>query len=457
MLLETFTCLLEQSWTPVFAQQRTAERAVEHGLSWPLLLGRRTVARTLCALGRADQDWSADYKLFSRSDWPVAPLFDPVLDEYLSGPKKGLIPVGLDDSGYAKTGKQIAGAHWQRDPLSPPFHVNLRWGLRFLQASLLFPRHQQEGRARAVPVRFEQAPFIKKPGKRATTEEKRQYRKLKKQFNLSLQAEAQLAGLRERLDQKQASHRLLLAVVDGSFCNRTLFRAPGERIVLLARGRKDARLCRPALGPGSRRYDPQLFTPEQVRPHPRIPYRRLRVYYGGRRRWVRVKVVHPVLWRRGAGTRPLRLLVIAPQPYRRDKQGHLCYRQPAYLLTTDRKSALKHLVQAYLDRWQIEINHRDQKTRLGVGQAQLRSPRSVSRHPALAVASYALLQLAALRCLGPGRGTVFMPLPKWRQKASRYSLLDLLTLLRQQMTNETRVSKWIKPQFAKNLLLYADT
>ena len=457
MLLETFTSLLEQSWRPVFAQQRTAERAVEHGWSWPLLLGRRTVARTLCALGRADQDWSADYKLFSRSDWEVAALFDPVLEQYLLEEGKGLIPVGLDDSGYAKTGKRIAGAHWQRDPLSPPFHVNLRWGLRFLQASLLFPRHQEEGRARAVPVHFEQAPVIKKPGKRARAEQQQQYRKLKKQFNLSTQARAQLCGLRQRLDQKQAAHRLLLAVLDGSFCNQKLFRSPGERTVLLARCRKDARLCRPALGPGPRHYDPHLFTPEQVRQNPRILYRRLRVYYGGRRRWIRFKVVPGVLWRRGAGTRPLRLLVIAPQPYRRDRQGRLCYRNPAYLLTTDLRSALKHLVQSYLDRWQIEVNHRDQKTLLGVGQAQLRSARAVSRHPALAVASYALLQLAALRCLGPGRGTAFMPLPKWRKKASRYSLLDLLTLLRQEMTDETRVSRWTKPQFAKNLVLYADT
>jgi hypothetical protein len=457
MLLETFSSLLEQSWAPVFSQQRTAERAVEHGLSLPLLLGRRTVSRTLCALGRADLDWSADYKLFSRSAWEGAELFDPVLEDYLSAPGKGLIPVGVDDSAYAKTGKRIAGAHWQRDPLSPPFHVNLRWGLRFLQTSLLFPRHREEGRARAVPVRFEQAPVVKKPGKRATPEEKQQYRKLKKQFNLSTLALAQLQGLRQRLDQKQAHHRRLLAVLDGSFCNRTLFRVDWDRAVLIARCRKDARLCRPAVQPGPRRYDPHVFTPEQARQNPHLPYRRLRVYYGGRRRWIRVKTMSSVLWRRGAGTRSLRLIVLAPQPYRRNKQSRLYYRDPAYLLTTDLNSAVKHLVQSYLDRWQIEVNHRDQKTLLGVGQAQVRSPRSVSRHPALAVASYALLQLAALRCLGPGRGTAFIPLPKWRKKGSRYSLLDLLTLLRQEMTDETRVSNWRKPQFAKNLVLYADT
>jgi len=210
MLLETFTSLLQQSLTPVFAQQRTVDRAVEHALSWPLQLGRRTIARTLCVLGRSDQDWSADYKLFSRSRWETAGLFDPILEDYLAESGKGPIAVALDDSGYAKTGKKISGAHWQRDPLSPPFQVNLRWGVRFLQSSLLWARHEPEGRARAVPVGFEPAPVLRKPGQRATEEEKRQYRKLKKQFNLSNQALALLRRLRQRCDQKQASHRRLL-------------------------------------------------------------------------------------------------------------------------------------------------------------------------------------------------------------------------------------------------------
>jgi hypothetical protein len=92
-----------------------------------------------------------------------------------------------------------------------------------------------------VSVRFEQAPVVKKSGKRAIPEETQQYRKLKKQFNVSTQALAQLRGLREWLDQKQASHRCLLAVVDGSFCNRTLFRADwgrdGERLLSLCPNR----------------------------------------------------------------------------------------------------------------------------------------------------------------------------------------------------------------------------
>jgi hypothetical protein len=33
-----------------------------------------------------------------------------------------------------KSGKQIPQRHCMRDPLSPPFHVNLIYGLRFFQA-----------------------------------------------------------------------------------------------------------------------------------------------------------------------------------------------------------------------------------------------------------------------------------------------------------------------------------
>ena len=72
--------------------------------------------------------------------------------------------VALDDSLYPKTGKKIPGARWHKDPLSPPFRVNLRFGLRFLQASLLFPLHQEGPfAARAIPMAFDQAPTVRSP------------------------------------------------------------------------------------------------------------------------------------------------------------------------------------------------------------------------------------------------------------------------------------------------------
>ena len=66
-LAKQFYTLLERGWQPVFAQARTHRRALEHALAGPCVLGRRTLSRTICALGRSQQDWSADYKIFSRS------------------------------------------------------------------------------------------------------------------------------------------------------------------------------------------------------------------------------------------------------------------------------------------------------------------------------------------------------------------------------------------------------
>jgi hypothetical protein len=94
-----------------------------------------------------------------------------------------------------------------------------------------------------------------------------------------------------------------------------------------------------------------------------------------------------------------------------------------------------------------------------VGQAQLRSARSVPRHPAFAVASYSLLLLAGLRAFGPGRSRDYPALPKWRKNARRASLLDLLTVLRTEMMtlNETSVSQVCNYNIAKNLVRYANT
>ena len=124
--------------------------------------------------------------------------------------------------------------------------------------------------------------------------------------------------------------------------------------------------------------------------------------------------------------------MVAPTPYRKRKSSKLYYRQPAYRLTTDLQSRPHALLQIYFDRWQIEVNHRDEKDTLGVGQAQLWNPVAVPKQPVLAVAAYSALLLAALLTFGAGRGAAYAPLPKWRRHAHRPSRLDLVTLLRKE-------------------------
>jgi len=91
------------------------------------------------------------------------------------------------------------------------------------------------------------------------------------------------------------------------------------------------------------------------------------------------------------------------------------------------------LVQSYIQRWEIECNHRDEKAILGVAEGQVRSPEAVSRLPQLQVAAYSLLLLASLLSSGFQRTAEYLPLPKWRRRAARPSLQDLLNLLRDQI------------------------
>jgi hypothetical protein len=419
-------------------------------------LGRRTISRSICAVGRQHQDWSADYKVFSRSKWDSDRLFTPVFTEYFKrSPAEQPVCVAFDDTKLSKTSRKIETAFWQRDPLSPPFHMNFVYGLRFMHASLIFP-HYRDGdfSARAYPVRFVECPAVKKPGKKATDEERAAYKKAVKMHNLTRQGLEIIKGLRLDLDQMGEAARKMLIAVDGSLCNRTILLKPLDRVDIVGRSRKDARLCFPAPAGGRRKYGTERFSPEAVRQDDKVPWQTERIHFGRAWRDIRYKEVRNVLWRRGSGLRPLRLLVVAPQPYRMSPNARKSYRDPAFLFSTDMKSDARALLQCYFDRWQIEVNHREQKDTMGVGNAQVWSQKSVPRQPAFAVASYSLLLLAGLMQFGPGRTEDFVPLPKWRKNASRPSALDLVTLLRKEI-GDSPVTDTLKRNIASNTMLYA--
>jgi|MudIll2142460700_1097286.scaffolds.fasta_scaffold34630_2 hypothetical protein len=457
MLLRRFVLLLRTGWSRAFVQRRTLQRALEHALSITTLAGRRTISRAILALGRGQVDWSADYRLFSRQQWKPAALFAPVIGHYLerySAP--GPIAVALDDTAVVRAGKHVPHSGWHRDPMSPPFHVNLLHGIRFVQVSLIFPHHREGPYgARALPIRFAASVPVKKPGTKASDQEHAAYRQARRQKNLVLDACAQLRAVRAELDQHGATHRPLIAGVDGSYCNRRTFTNLPERTELIARTRKDAKLCFPA-PPGRRRfYGEQKFTPEQVRQDDAIVYHTVVVCIGGTRRELRYKEVTRVLWQGGARRRLLRLLVLAPTPYRLSPNSRTHYRQPAYLLCTALNMPAVELIQIYVDRWQIEVNHRDEKEILGVGQAQVWSEHSVGRHPSFRVACYSMLLLASLLEFGIERTAHYDQLPRWRKDAPRRaSILDMLTKLRTDLES-TPLADFGLDEIADNLIRVA--
>jgi murein DD-endopeptidase MepM/ murein hydrolase activator NlpD len=252
VLLPRFLALLSL-WRPVFPQERSFQRAVRQAVGALLVVGSATLTRILASLGRDQQDWSAEYKRQARADWNQQALFAARLPSALACCPGSFVPVALDDRRRRKTGQRIPPAFGQRDPLSPPFRVNLQGGLRFLQAGLRLPLPRQHNvNARAVPVRFVAAPSRKKPGAKATAQEQARFREQRQQYNLSQQAVSLLAGLRQSLDEAGVPQKRLLVAGDGSFGNRALFRTPLERVDRRCRSRADVRLCRPAPA-GSRR------------------------------------------------------------------------------------------------------------------------------------------------------------------------------------------------------------
>ncbi len=93
-------------WKNVFCQQRTFARALRLALA----PGCRTISRLIAACGLDQRDWSADYRLYSRSRWQQRGLFAPVIEEglrYFSD--RDYVAVAGDFTHLQKSGKHIPG------------------------------------------------------------------------------------------------------------------------------------------------------------------------------------------------------------------------------------------------------------------------------------------------------------------------------------------------------------
>lgn len=166
-----------------------------------------------------------------------------------------------------------------------------------------------------------------------------------------------------------------------------------------------------------------------------VPYQSMSVFVAGQMRTLSYKLQEQLCWPKVAGDRPLRMILIKAPGYRLRKGSKLLYREPAFLITTDLTTPVEQLIRAYLARWEIEVNFRDEKTLLGVGQAQVRNPQSVSRLPAFLVACYSIMLWCCLTVFQDRRTEAFERLPCWRRQTPlRPSTRDLIRLLRREAT-----------------------
>lgn len=450
-------------WADSFSQIRTWERVTQALVGLVACPGRSTLTNSILFRGRGQKEWSADYKGFSRSDWKLVDLFRMVMRNGIKALSPGSrVVVAMDDTSLPKTGTKIPQARYCHNPLAPKFlEKPIMWGIRMLHAALIIPNYVGH-RPLAVSVGFEPVPAAQKPkakkGEEVTEAQMAEYEGKKKELSLTTKAVNMIKWLRFVLDEAGDSNRNLLIVADGSFTNGSVVRNLPHNTDLIGRFRKDARLYAPlAVKDGKRIYGDQIPTPYQYRHDDDIPVQKAYLHYGGKLRPISFKDVPGVYWKDGTKGRLMRMLIVLPIPYRIPGKSKRGYNQEAYLLTTDLHSPAGELVQAYLDRWQIEVLHRDLKNGIGVGQVQAWNEKSNDKVHGAQVATYSMLNLASLRAFGGRRTDDFPELPLWRKRKPpcRPSQHDLVTILRNDLLRYGRLAppKGSEPRLPKRWAL----
>ena len=418
-----------------FVQQRTFDRACTLAASTLACLGRHTISGLLCTAGQQFVDWSAAYRLFEQERIDETALWRVPLRAVVEElPPAAPVVALIDDTLARKCGHHIAGASWRRDPLGPPFSTNFVWAQRYLQISLALPADPAAtvSAARAVPVDLLHAPSARKPGPKAPPEQWRAWKDASAAAALTQRGAERMLALRQALDQQPGgADRTLLFCADASFTNRTVLQQLPPRTTLIGRVRKDARLHALPDDPQPfnqrgrcRCYGPRLPTPEQIRQNDSIPWQTVHAFAAGAVYAFDIKVVGPLRWPNAGGSRQLQLLVVRPVGYRLRKRATMNYRQPAYLICTDALLPPEQILQPYLWRWEIELNFRDEKTLLGLGQPQVRTEPAVRLSSTFFVFNYALLLLALHRCRllhSP------LPPPSWQRPDPRRPMSRITT------------------------------
>lgn len=417
-------------------------RAGNHMLAALLTPSRSTVTNLLCASGNQDFDWTSDYRLYSRGRVDPAAPFELILRNACGHLCAGEpVVLCIDDTLVRKTGPKIDGVRFRVDRLGPKFRPNLVLGQRYLQCSVAWPL--PDGSAPLLPVDFEHVPGQGKLRAKATPEEVAQWKQLRRSENLATKA----AGLLDRLRAKCPAGRKVHVCGDGGYTNSTVLRNLPDDCVYIGRTRKDLALCFPVAqqeGPCGRgrprRFGAPAPTPQELLNDPQTPWQEVRAHAAGTYHTFRVKTLGPVLWPKGCDTRPLRIVVVAPVGYRLRKGGGLNHRDPAYILCSDPDIPVERILQDYLRRWGIEVNFRDEKTLVGVGDAQVRTRESNRRLPALLVGAYGLLRLAALRAMESGGRLDHLATPAWRNPPASPPGLpaagELLRILRHEVLGQ---------------------
>jgi hypothetical protein len=436
---------LVEAHREAFGQERVYLRAMALVLGEMLAFCGHRVTDLLRALGCRQEDWTAWYRLFQQPQRFIeskagALLLRQTL-EHVAGDETYV--VGIDTTGIARDSQKMEGTSWLKCPRNPPWKVSIHRGQRFLNGSWLTPL--VSGFSRAIPLRFLPA-FPEKAITRAHAPQKEH-----------------LAGLefvrwvRQQLDEVGRQQQTVLCLADGSYDKPDFWCGLPRAVTALVRTAKNRGLCyfpRPYSGKGRRRlYGEPAPAPQAYLRH-RSGWKTISVTVRGHSRHLVYRVEGPFL-RRGMAAVPLMLICVRGQSWQRAHSRK--HRLPVFYLV----NAIQHnglwllplpverLLAWAWQRWELEVVHREVKSRFGLGDKQC-------FHPHAAVASvqwsawvYALLMLTAYRIYGNAA-----PVPRhtaWQPHPRRFSLSTVLDQCRLELTTHTDFS-WLFSRSTHNWL-----
>ncbi len=397
VLLATLLALIA-AHRPAFRQERPYQRAVALVFGEVFVFARHTVTQALLALGLAEADWTAWYRLFSRRRFEESVLGQLLLRQTLPhSPEDQPYATGIDTTQIPRTSYKMAGSGWLRAPRTPVFMKGIHRAQRFLQGAWLPPIEQ--GFTRAIPLRFLPAfPAKARPAEVPAC----------KEWEAGL---AFIQWVRQELDALGRTAQGLLVLADGAYDTLGLWRGLPERTVLVVRTAKNRRLrALPTHTTGRGR--PRKYGAEVPRPsawlQERKGFQKSDVAVRGRTIRMRYRVLGPYLRERAPAV-PLFLIVVGGATWKAGKkEPRKAKREPAFYLVNAVLKAGRWqlplaapLILAWIwQRWELEVAHREMKAGLGVGQKQCWHPRAAVVSVQFSVWVYAILVLAGYQAWG---------------------------------------------------------
>jgi len=410
-----------------FGQERVYLRGMGMVIGELLAFGQHRVTDLLRGLGCTQQDWSAWYRLFQEPGRFVeeeagAILLRETLEEVEA---EELYTVAIDSTSVARDSQKMEGTSWLKCPRNPPWKISIHRGQRFLNGSWLTPL--ANGFSRAIPLRFLPA-FTEKAVTKVHEPQKEQ-----------VVGVAFVQWVRRQLDATGRGLQTMLCLADGSYDKPDFWLGLPLGVVALVRTAKNRALCYfPAAYAGKgrrRRYGDPAPAP-QAYLQGKEGWKTVGVTVRGHQRRMVYRVEGPFL-RRTMAAVPLMLLCVRGQSWTRADRSKR--RQPCFYLVNalfkDGEWQLPIPVETLLawawQRWELEVVHREVKSRFGLGDKQC-------FHPLAAVSSvqwsawvYALLMLVGYRtfALAP-----VSRLTAWQSHPRRYSLITLLDQCRLELS-----------------------